>query len=64
MHAEELRLVAIAVADDRHDRLASQVAGDERDVSLVSVQLDGVQELSPRCLSRMEIARDVEPSRY
>ena len=35
MHAEELRLVAVAVADDRHDRLAGQVAGDQRDVRFV-----------------------------
>jgi hypothetical protein len=63
MHAEELGLVAIAVAHDRHDRLAGQVAGDECDVSLVRVQLDGVQELSPRRLGRVEIACDVEPSR-
>jgi hypothetical protein len=62
MHAEKLGLIAVAAKVDRYDRFARQVAGDERDVGLVRVQLDGVQELSPRRLRRVEIARDVEAS--
>jgi hypothetical protein len=62
MHAEELGLVAVAAKVDRYDRFAGQVAGDERDVGFVRVQLDGVQELSPRRFRRVEIARDVEAS--
>ena len=61
MHAEELGLVAVAARIDRDDRLARQVARDERDVGLVRIQLDGVQELPPRRLRRVEVARDVEP---
>jgi hypothetical protein len=62
MHAEELRFIAVAAAVDRDDRLAGQIACDERDVGLVRVQLDGVQELPPRRLRRVEVACDVEPS--
>jgi hypothetical protein len=63
MHAEELGLVAVAPRIDRHDRLARQIARDERDVGLVRVELDGVQKLPPRRFRRMEVARDVEPGR-
>ena len=61
--AEQLCLVASVAAHDRHDRLARQIAGDERDVRLVHVELDGVQELPPRLLGRVEVAHDVEPRR-
>ena len=44
-----------------HDRLAGEVARDQRDVGLVHVQLDGVQELPPRRLGGVEVARDIEP---
>ena len=59
--AEELGLVLPAVAHDRNDRLACEVAGDERDIGLVHVQLDRVQELPPGLLSRVEVAREVDP---
>jgi hypothetical protein len=62
--AEQLSLVALVALDDRHDRLAGQVARDECDIGLVQVQLDGVQELPPRRLGRVEVARDIEADRY
>ena len=62
-HAEELGLVPRAVPHDRDDRLAREVAGHQRDVRLVDVQLDRVQELPPRLLGGVEVAREVDPHR-
>ena len=62
LDAEELGLEAPVALDDRHDRLSREVARDQRDVRLVDVQLDGVQELPPRGLGGVEVARDVEAS--
>ena len=61
LHAEQLGLVAAVALEDRHDRLPGQVAGDERDVGLVDVQLDRVDELPPRLLGGVEVARDIQP---
>jgi hypothetical protein len=58
--AEELCVVASVTADDRDDRLAGQVAGEQRDVGLVDVALDRVDELPPRLLGGVEVAGDVQ----
>jgi hypothetical protein len=59
-HAEELGLVGRAVLDDRDDRLPREVAGHQRDVRLVDVELDRIQELPPRLLGSVEVARQVD----
>jgi hypothetical protein len=46
--------------DDRDDRLAGQIAGEQGDVRLVDVQLDRVDELAPGLLGGVQVARDVE----
>jgi hypothetical protein len=63
MDAEQLSLVAPVAADDRNDRLAGQIAGQQRNVSLVDVALDRVDKLPPRLLGGMEIAGDVQAGR-
>jgi hypothetical protein len=60
MDAEQLGLVAPVALDDRDDRLAGQVASQQRDVGLVDVQLDRVEVLPPRLLGGVEVARDVQ----
>jgi hypothetical protein len=61
MDAEHIRRVLAVALDDRDDRLAGQVARQQRDVRLVDVQPDRVDELPPRLLSGVEIAGDVNP---
>jgi hypothetical protein len=59
--AEQLGLVTVVAPYDRDDRLAGQVTGEQRDVALVDVQRDRVDELPPRLLGGVKIARDVDP---
>jgi hypothetical protein len=61
--AEQLGLVAAVAAHDRDDRLAREVAGQERDIGLVDVPADGVDELPPRLLGGVQVAGDVDPRR-
>jgi hypothetical protein len=60
VHAEQLRLVPTIVLDDRDDRLAGEVTGKQRDVGLVDVQADRVDELPPRLLGGVQIAGYVQ----
>jgi hypothetical protein len=64
MDAEQISLVAavagVGVGDDGDDRLAGQVARQERDVRLVDVEADGVDELAPGLLGSVQIRGDVE----
>jgi hypothetical protein len=50
MHPEQLRVVPTVVLDDRDDRLAGEVAREQRHIGLVDVQADRVDELPPRLL--------------
>jgi hypothetical protein len=59
VHAEQLGLITAVVFDDRNDRLAREVAGEQCDIGLVDVQPDRVDELPPRFLGGVEIACDV-----
>jgi hypothetical protein len=61
--AEEVGLVAPIAAQDRDDRLAGQIAGEQRDVGLVDVAPDGIDELPPSLLGGVKVAGDVEPGR-
>src|SRR5690348_9959991 len=56
VHPEQLGLVAAVALDDRDDRLAGQVAGEQRGVRLVDVQPDRVDVLPPRLLGGVQIA--------
>jgi hypothetical protein len=60
MHAKQLCLVASVALDDRDDRLAGQVAGQQRDIGLVDVQPDRVDELAPGLLGGVQIAGYVQ----
>jgi hypothetical protein len=60
MNAEQVGLIVAVGLDDRDDRLAGQIAGEQRGVGLVDVQADRVDELPPRLLGGVEVARDVE----
>jgi hypothetical protein len=50
VHAEQVGLVTTVALDDRDDRLARQVAREQRDIGLVGVPRDRVDELPPRLL--------------
>jgi hypothetical protein len=60
VHTEQLGLIAAVVIDDRNDRLAGEVAREQRDIGLVDVQPDRIDELAPRLLGGVEIAGDVD----
>jgi hypothetical protein len=60
VHAEQLGVITAVAVDDRDDRLAGQVAGEQRGIGLVDVQPDRVDELAPCLLGRVEVACDVE----
>jgi hypothetical protein len=57
---EQLGLVAAVALDDRHDRLSREVARQQRDVGLVDVQPDRVDELAPGLLGGVEVAGDIQ----
>jgi hypothetical protein len=60
VHAEQLGLVAPVALDDRNDRLAGEVAGEQRDVGLVDVQPNRVDELAPGLLGGVQITGYVQ----
>jgi hypothetical protein len=62
VHAEQLGLVAAVVVDDRNDRLAREVAGEQARVGLVDVAPDRVDELPPGLLGGVQVADYVETS--
>ena len=62
-HVRRPGLAAFLAPDDRDERLAGQVAGDQRCVDLVDVCTHRVQKLAPRALGGVEIAADVDAER-
>jgi hypothetical protein len=62
VHPKQLGLVTPVALDDRDDRLAGEVAGEQRDVGLVDVEPDRVDELAPGLLGGVQVAGYVEAS--
>jgi hypothetical protein len=59
--AEQVGLVMTVALDDRNDCLAGQVAREQRNIGLVEIPGDRVDELPPRLLGGVEVAGDVDP---
>jgi hypothetical protein len=60
VHAEQLGLVAAVVINDRNDRLAGEVAGEQPRIGLVDVAPDRVDELPPGLLGGVQVADYVQ----
>jgi hypothetical protein len=57
---EQVGLVCAVALNDRDDRLAGEVTREQPDVGLVDVLCERVDELPPRLLGGVQVARDIE----